>query len=114
MVTGVLNQAPASTNTRERIDHSQELSEFQCATIIRRYLCNKSSQDTSLLLNVLQLAVSAITTKWKRSGTAASQPRSGRLRNQRAGQWVLGHILLLVCQLSAEFIASDIQTSCGV
>ena len=66
------------------MDRSQELSAFQCGTVIGCHLCNKSSREISSLLNILQSTVSDIVTKWK------------RLRK------------------SAESISTDIQTSCGL
>uniref|UniRef100_A0A668AM17 Sleeping Beauty transposase HTH domain-containing protein n=1 Tax=Myripristis murdjan TaxID=586833 RepID=A0A668AM17_9TELE len=59
---------------------SQELSEFQRGTVIGCHLCNKSSREISSLLNIPQSTVSSIITKWKRLGTTATQPRSGRPR----------------------------------
>ncbi|CAI9614398.1 unnamed protein product, partial [Staurois parvus] len=62
------------------------------------HLCNKSIHEISLLLNIPRSTVSGILTKWKQLGTTATQPR--RVRR--------GH------QLSAESIAKDLQTSCGL
>ncbi|KAL7882386.1 hypothetical protein SRHO_G00000440 [Serrasalmus rhombeus] len=59
---------------------SQELSEFQRGAVIGRHLCSKSSCEISSLLNIPQSTVSGIITKWKRMGTTATQPRSGRPR----------------------------------
>ena len=68
----------ASTNICERMGRSQELSEFQRGTVIGCHLCNKSSREISSWVNIPQSAVSGIITKWKRLGTTAAQPRSGR------------------------------------
>ncbi|CAI9545491.1 unnamed protein product [Staurois parvus] len=68
----------ASTNICERMDHSQEFSEFNCGTVIGCHLCNKSICEISLLLNISQSTVSGMITKWKQLGTTATQPQSGR------------------------------------
>ena len=70
----------ASTNICERMGYSQELSEFQRGTVTGCHLCNKSSREISSLLSISQSTVSGIITKWKRLGTTATQPRSGRPR----------------------------------
>ncbi|CAI9615168.1 unnamed protein product [Staurois parvus] len=54
---------------------SQELSEFTRGTVIGCHLCNKSTCEISLLLNIPWSTVSGIITKWKQLGTA-TQPRS--------------------------------------
>uniref|UniRef100_A0A3Q2W3X4 Tc1-like transposase DDE domain-containing protein n=1 Tax=Haplochromis burtoni TaxID=8153 RepID=A0A3Q2W3X4_HAPBU len=94
---------------------SQELSEFQRGTVIGCHLSSRSSREISSLLNIPQSTVSSIITKWKRLGTTATQPRSGRPRKiTKRGKWMLKHILRRGSQLSAESIATDLQTSCGV
>jgi len=104
----------ASTNICEGMGRSQELSEFQRGTGIGCHLCNKSCRETSSLLNIPQSTVSAIITKWKQLGTTATQPRSGRPRKMtERGQRMLRHIVCRGRQLSAESIATDLQTSCG-
>ncbi|CAI9548356.1 unnamed protein product, partial [Staurois parvus] len=92
----------------ERMGRSQELSEFKCGTVIGCHLCNKSIREISLLLNIPQSAVSGIITKWKQLGTTATQPRSER------GQRMKKHTVRRSRQLSAESIAKDLQTSCGL
>ena len=48
-------------------------------------------------------------------GTTATQPRSARPRKMtEQGQWMLRCIVLRGHQLSAESIATDLQTSCGL
>ncbi|CAI9599872.1 unnamed protein product [Staurois parvus] len=42
------------------------------------HLCNKSIHEISLLLNILWTTVSGIITKWKKLGTTATQPQSGK------------------------------------
>ncbi|CAI9538710.1 unnamed protein product, partial [Staurois parvus] len=87
---------PASTNTCER-------------------LCNKSICEISLLLNIPQSTVSSIIIKWKQLGTTANQPRSGRTRKMtEQGQRMLKHTVCRSRQLSAESIAKDLQTLCGL
>ncbi|CAI9591661.1 unnamed protein product, partial [Staurois parvus] len=73
-----LGMQTASTNIFERKGHSQELSEFECSTVIGCHLYNKSICEISLLLNIPRSTVSGIITKWKQLGTTATQPRSGR------------------------------------
>ena len=55
-----------STNISERMGRSQELSEFQRGTVIGCHLCNKSSYEISLLLNIPHSTVSGI--KWNLTG----------------------------------------------
>ena len=98
-----------STDICERMGRSQELSGFQCGTVIGCHLCNKSSREMSSLLNIPQSTVSGITTKWKRLGMAVPQPWSGRPRKMtRRGQRMLRRIVLRGRQLSAESIATDL------
>ena len=102
----------ASTNICERMGRSQELSGFQRGTVTGRHLSDKSSREVSSLLNIPQSAVSGIITKWKRLGTTAAQPRSGRPRKMtERGQRMLRR---RGRRLSAESIATDLQTSCGL
>ncbi|CAI9595231.1 unnamed protein product, partial [Staurois parvus] len=93
----------ASTNICERIDRSQELSEFKCGTVIGCHLCNKSIREISLLLNIPRSTVSGIITKWKQLGTTATQPQS------EWGQCMLKRTVRRSNQLSAESIAKDLQ-----
>ena len=105
-----------STNIWERMGRSQELSEFQCGNVIGCHLCNKSSLEISSLLNIPQSTVSGIITKWKRLGTTATQPWSGRPRKMMMewGQQILRCTVCRGRQLSAKSIAADLQTSCGL
>ncbi|CAI9584935.1 unnamed protein product, partial [Staurois parvus] len=98
----------ASTNIYERIGRSQEFSEFKHGTVIGCLLCNKSIREISLLLNNPRSTVTGIITKWKQLGTKATQPRSER------GQRMLKCTVCRSHQLSAESIAKDLQTSCGL
>jgi len=83
--------------------------------VIGFHLCNKSSHEMSSLLNIPQSAVSGIITKWKRLGTTATQPQSGRPRKMtERGQRMLRRTVRRGRQLSAESIATDLQTSCGL
>ncbi|CAI9559960.1 unnamed protein product [Staurois parvus] len=69
----------------------------------------------SLLLNIPQSTISGIITKWKQLGTTATQPRSGRpCKMTEWGQRMLKRTVRRSCQLSAESIAKDLQTSCGL
>ncbi|CAI9610321.1 unnamed protein product, partial [Staurois parvus] len=97
-----------STNMCERMDRSQELSEFKCGTVIGCHLCNKSIRDISLLLNIPRSTVNGIITKWRKMVTAATQPRCEQ------GQHMLKHTVCRSRQLLAESIAKDLQTSCGL
>ena len=101
-----LGMQTASTNICERMGRSEELSEFQRGTVTGFHLCNKSSREISSLLNIPHSAVSGIVTKWKRLGTTATQPRSGRPRKMsEQGQRMLSCIV-------ANFLQSQsLQTS---
>ncbi|CAI9597906.1 unnamed protein product, partial [Staurois parvus] len=86
----------------------QELSEFKRGTVIGCHLCNKSTREISLLLNIPRSADSGIITKWKQLGTTATEPRR---------EWVqrmLKRTVRKSRQLSEESIAKDLQTSCGL
>ncbi|CAI9610995.1 unnamed protein product [Staurois parvus] len=98
----------ASTNICERMGCSRELSEFKLGTVIGCHLCNKSICEISLLLNIPQSTVRGIITKWKQLGTTATEPRS------EWGQCMLKRTMLRSHQLSAESIAKDLQSSCGL
>ena len=102
-------------NICESMCLSQDLSEFQRGTVIGCHLCNKSSREISSLLNIPQSTVSGIITKWKRLGTTAIQPWSGRpCKMTEWSQWMLRHIVHRGRQLYAESVATDLQTSCGL
>ncbi|CAI9576699.1 unnamed protein product, partial [Staurois parvus] len=92
----------ASTNICERMGRSQELSEFNCGTVIGCHLCTKSIYEISLLLNIPRFTLSGIITKWKKLRTTATQPQIDR--PHKMIEW--GQL-----QLSAESIAKDLQTS---
>ncbi|CAI9547291.1 unnamed protein product, partial [Staurois parvus] len=78
-------------------------------------LCNKSIRDISLLLHIPRSAISDIITKWKQLGTTATQPQSGRPHKMtERGQRMLKCAVHISCQLSAESISKDLQTSCGL
>ena len=109
-----LGMQTVSTNICERMGCSQELSEIRCGTVIECHLCKKSSHEISSLLNIPQSTVSGIITKWKRLGTTATQPWSGRPRKMtERGQRMLRHIVRRGRQLSAESVATEFQTSCS-
>ncbi|CAI9567634.1 unnamed protein product [Staurois parvus] len=85
------------------------------STNICERLCNKSIWDISLLLNIPRSTVGGIITKWKQLGTTATQPPSGRPRKMtERGQRMLKRTMRSSCQLSAESIAKDLQTWCGL
>ncbi|CAI9554831.1 unnamed protein product, partial [Staurois parvus] len=78
-------------------------------------LCNQYICEISLLLNIPRSTVSGIITKWKQLGTAATHPQSGRpCKMTEWGQCMLKRTVLRSRQLSAESIAKDLQTSCGL
>ncbi|CAI9610523.1 unnamed protein product [Staurois parvus] len=105
----------ASTNICERMGLSQELSEFKRGTVIGCHLCNKSIRELSLLLNIPRSTVSGIITKEKQLGTTATLPRSGTPRKMiERGQRMLKRTVHRSHRLSAESIAKDLQTSCGL
>ncbi|CAI9550890.1 unnamed protein product, partial [Staurois parvus] len=84
-------------------------------TNICERLCNKSIREISLLLNISQSTVSNIITKWKQLGATTTQPRSGRPHKMtERGQRMLMSTVHRSRQLSAESIAKDLQTSCGL
>ncbi|CAI9563275.1 unnamed protein product [Staurois parvus] len=93
----------ASTNICERMDRSQELSEFKRGTVIGCHQCNKSIREISLQLTIPRSTVSGIITKWKQLGTA-TQPQSER------DQLMLKLTVRRSSQLSAESTAKDLQT----
>ncbi|CAI9551204.1 unnamed protein product, partial [Staurois parvus] len=75
----------------------------------------RSIHEISLLLNFPRSTVSGIITKWKQLGTTATQPLSGRPRKKT--EWGQCKLKRTVCRsrsLSAESIAKDLQTSCGL
>ncbi|CAI9570522.1 unnamed protein product [Staurois parvus] len=85
------------------------------STNICERLCNKPICEISLLLNIPRSTVSGIIKKWKQLGTTATQPPSGRPRKMT--EWtqpMLKRTVLRSHQLSAESIAKDLQTSCGL
>ncbi|CAI9555327.1 unnamed protein product [Staurois parvus] len=85
------------------------------STNIGERLCNKSICDISWLLNIPRSTVSGIITKWKQLGTTATQPPSGRSRHMtERGQRMLKRTVHRSHQLSAESIAKDLQTWCGL
>ncbi|CAI9619147.1 unnamed protein product, partial [Staurois parvus] len=98
----------ASTNIGERMGRSQELSDSKRGPVIGGHLGNKSIRDISWLLNIPRSNVSGIITKWKPLGTTATQPPSGRPRH------MTGRGQRRSRQLSAESIAKDLQTWCGL
>ncbi|CAI9558862.1 unnamed protein product [Staurois parvus] len=105
----------ASTKICETMGRFQELTEFKHGTVIGCHLYNKSIHEISLLLNIPQSTVSGIITKFLQLGTTATQPPSGRPRKMtERGQHMLKHTVHRRCQLSAESIAKDLQTSCGL
>ncbi|CAI9578119.1 unnamed protein product [Staurois parvus] len=105
----------ASTNSCERMGHSQELCKFKCGTVIGCHLCNKFICEISLLLNIPRSIVSGIITKWKQLGTIATQPPSGRpCKMTEWGQCMLKLSVHRSGQLSAESIAKDLQTLFGL
>ncbi|CAI9594041.1 unnamed protein product, partial [Staurois parvus] len=76
---------------------------------------NRSIRDISWLLNIPRSTVSGIITKWKPLGTTATQPPSGRPRHMTGrGQRMLKRTVRRSHQLSAESIAKDLQTWCGL
>ncbi|CAI9544945.1 unnamed protein product, partial [Staurois parvus] len=110
-----LGMQTASTNIGERMGRSQELSDSKRGPVIGGHLGNKSIHDISWLLNIPRLTVSGIITKWKQLGTTATHPPSGRPRHMIGrGQRMLKRTVRRSRQLSAESIAKDLQTWCGL
>ncbi|CAI9620406.1 unnamed protein product, partial [Staurois parvus] len=84
-------------------------------TNICERLCNKSIHEISLLLNIPNSTVSGIITKWKRLGITATQSQSGRTCKMTVrGLRMLQLTVRRSHQLSAESIAKDLQTTCGL
>ncbi|CAI9623932.1 unnamed protein product, partial [Staurois parvus] len=110
-----LGMQTASTNIGERMGRSQELSDYKRGPVIGGHLGNKSIRDIFWLLNIPRSTVSGIITKWKQLGTTATQPPSGRPRHMTGrGQRMLKRTVRRNHQLSAESIAKDLQTWCGL
>ncbi|CAI9565606.1 unnamed protein product [Staurois parvus] len=85
------------------------------STNICERLCNKPICEISLLLNIPQSAISGIITRWKQLRTTATQPRNSRPHKMtERGQRMLKRTVCRSHQLSAESIAKDLQTSCGL
>ncbi|CAI9562161.1 unnamed protein product, partial [Staurois parvus] len=85
------------------------------STNICERLCSKSLHKISLQQNVPRSTVSGIITKWKQLGTTVTQLRSGRpCKMTQRGQHMLKRTVYRSRQLSAESIAKDLQTSCGL
>ncbi|CAI9563807.1 unnamed protein product [Staurois parvus] len=101
----------ASTNIGERMGRSQELSDSKHGPVIGGHLGNKSIRDISWLLNIPHSTVSGIITKWKQLGTTATQPPS---KMTGRGQRMLKRTVRRSHQLSADTIAKDLQTWCGL
>ncbi|CAI9600468.1 unnamed protein product, partial [Staurois parvus] len=80
------------------------------STNICERLCNKSIRDIFWVLNIPRSTVSGIITKWKQLGTTETQPPSGRPRKWT--EW--RQRMCRSRQLSAESIAKDLQTLCGL
>lgn len=62
MLTGVPNVLKLLLQKCEKEWVSEQLSEFQRATMTGSHLCNKTSCHITLLLNILQSVVSGIIT----------------------------------------------------
>ncbi|CAI9570519.1 unnamed protein product, partial [Staurois parvus] len=104
-----------STNIYKSMGHSQELSEFKHGTMIGCHLCSKSIREISFLQNIPRSTVSSIKTKWKQLGTTTTQPQSGRPHKMTdQSQRMLKHTVHRCYQLSAESVAKNLQTSCGL
>ncbi|CAI9544787.1 unnamed protein product, partial [Staurois parvus] len=78
-------------------------------------LWNKSIHEIYLQLNIPRSTASDVITKWKQLGTTATQPQSGGPHKMTEwGQGMLKRTVRRSHQLSAESIAKDLQTSCGL
>jgi hypothetical protein len=76
---------------------TEELSDFQCDTVIGCHLSNKSVGKMSALLDLPRSTVGAVIVKWKHLGATIALPRSGILK-----------IMFSVATLPTEF-----QTTSG-
>ena len=76
-------------------------------------LCNKTVREISSLLEIPLSTVSDIIRKWKRLGTTATQPRSGRQRKiTERGQRLLRRMVRK--SRSADSIAEGFRASTGI
>ncbi|CAI9549263.1 unnamed protein product [Staurois parvus] len=80
------------------------------STNIHERLCNMSTCEISLLLNILQSTVSDILTKWKQLGTAETQPQSSRPHKMTEQ----GQLLLRCAEVANCRVNKDLQTLCGL
>lgn len=92
---------------------SEELSDFRRGTVIGCHLCNKTVREISSLLGIPRSTVSDIIRKWKRLGTTATQPRSGRPRKiTEQGQQLLK--CMVGKSLTADSVAEEFRASTGI
>lgn len=92
---------------------SEELSDFRRGTVIGCHLCHKTVREISSLLGIPRSTVSDIIRKWKRLGTTATQPRSGRPRKiTEQGQQLLKRMVGKSC--SADSVAEEFRTATGI
>ncbi|CAI9542960.1 unnamed protein product [Staurois parvus] len=75
----------------------------------------ESIRESSWLLSIPRSIVSGIITKMKQLRITATQPQSGRPRKMtEQSRRILKRIVRRSRQLSAESIAKDLQTPCGL
>ncbi|MCJ8740981.1 hypothetical protein PDJAM_G00065380 [Pangasius djambal] len=125
VVRECLEKEPAERNDDDielLLEFMHQLPAFANMTMsVRRELCTVMVFDvveqagTVILHDKQESTVSGIITKWKQLGTTATQPRSGRPRKiTEWGQRMLRRTVRRSHQLSAESIATDLQTLCGL
>uniref|UniRef100_A0A8C5P9B6 Transposase Tc1-like domain-containing protein n=1 Tax=Leptobrachium leishanense TaxID=445787 RepID=A0A8C5P9B6_9ANUR len=92
-----------------------DLSAFERGTIVAAQSHGASISKTAEFVKCSRSTVSCIIRTWKCLGTTATQPRSGRPRKlTERSQRMLRCVVRRGRQLSAESIATDLQTSCGL
>ncbi|CAI9535065.1 unnamed protein product [Staurois parvus] len=84
------------------------------STNICERLCNKLICEISWLLNIPRSSVSGIITKWKQLGTATLSWGGRPHKMTERGQCMLKSTGQSSHQLSADSIAKNLQTSCGL
>ena len=84
-------QSP-STNIGRRMGRTEELSDFQCGTVIGCHFFNKSVRQISALLELPRSTVDAVIVKWKRLG-AKQAHKTGLTPTARVWQMPGEHYL---------------------
>ena len=106
-------QSP-QTNTGSGMGHTEEVSDFQCGTIIGCHLSNKSVHQISAMLKLPWSTVSAVIVKWKHVRATTAQPRSGRPHKlTERHRRVLKHVAWKNRLSSVATLTTELQTDSG-